>query len=196
MKYGIFSRCFFTTYGLKFVLSDIMKNISDSYHIVTHSDLKKNIDPRTKLIIVDITSFNRLDMISFLFKVRELSNSKVVILCEEYMDCFNLPEYYNAIVYKKESVLKIKKLLYAFISGNYESEIFGFDTYFNRKEELTDREKETLTYAIFGMDNSKIAEILSISPKTVSAHRRSICRKLKVKSISYYSSKFNYKNII
>lgn len=48
--------------------------------------------------------------------------------------------------------------------------------------ELTDREEEILAYLADGASTQEIAEILSISPKTVARHRENIMRKLNLHS--------------
>lgn len=47
-------------------------------------------------------------------------------------------------------------------------------------EILTQREREVLTLVAKGYTSKKIAIMLNLSPKTVSAHRSSIRQKLKV----------------
>ncbi|MCP4138834.1 MAG: response regulator transcription factor [Chloroflexi bacterium] len=47
---------------------------------------------------------------------------------------------------------------------------------------LTDREKEVLTHLAEGESNEKIAQELTISPKTVARHRENIMRKLNLHS--------------
>ncbi|GAB4504965.1 MAG: response regulator transcription factor [Anaerolineales bacterium] len=49
-------------------------------------------------------------------------------------------------------------------------------------EELTEREREILTYLAEGENNAEIAEKLVISPKTVARHRENIMRKLNLHS--------------
>jgi DNA-binding NarL/FixJ family response regulator len=49
---------------------------------------------------------------------------------------------------------------------------------------LTDREHQTLNMIIAGKTNREIAEIMSVSPKTVDKHRTSLMRKLDVHSIA------------
>jgi len=48
--------------------------------------------------------------------------------------------------------------------------------------ELTDREREVLTYLAEGASNEEIATSLVISPKTVARHRENIMRKLNLHS--------------
>lgn len=45
-------------------------------------------------------------------------------------------------------------------------------------EELTDRERETLKLVVEGYKTRQIAEILSVTTKTVEAHRASLMKKL------------------
>lgn len=47
---------------------------------------------------------------------------------------------------------------------------------------LTDRERQTLNMVIAGKTNKEIAELMSISPKTVDKHRSSLMQKLNVHS--------------
>ena len=50
--------------------------------------------------------------------------------------------------------------------------------------QLTERERQTLNMVIAGRSNKEIAELLSISPKTVDKHRTSLMQKLGVHSIA------------
>jgi two-component system response regulator NreC len=47
---------------------------------------------------------------------------------------------------------------------------------------LTERENEVLTHLAQGLSNTEIAQVLSISPKTVARHRENIMRKLNLHS--------------
>ncbi|MDZ7668747.1 MAG: response regulator transcription factor [Gammaproteobacteria bacterium] len=49
---------------------------------------------------------------------------------------------------------------------------------------LTDRERQTLNMIIAGKSNREMADMLSISPKTVDKHRTSLMRKLGVHSVA------------
>lgn len=51
-------------------------------------------------------------------------------------------------------------------------------------QSLTDREQQTLNMIISGKTNKEIAELLSISPKTVDKHRTSLMQKLNVHSVA------------
>lgn len=48
--------------------------------------------------------------------------------------------------------------------------------------DLTDREKEVLAHLADGASNQEIADVLSISPKTVARHRENLMRKLNLHS--------------
>lgn len=50
-------------------------------------------------------------------------------------------------------------------------------------DELTKREKEIISQICKGLSNTKIAEKLFISPKTVDAHRTNIMRKLNINNV-------------
>ena len=67
----------------------------------------------------------------------------------------------HKILAEKEEILKAKQLIHT----------------------LTTREFEILTYLITGMLNKQIAYKLNIGEHTVKVHRRSICEKLRVKSV-------------
>ncbi len=54
----------------------------------------------------------------------------------------------------------------------------------NGQSELTQRETEVLKLVARGRSNKEIAEVLSISLHTVISHRKNICRKLEIKTIS------------
>ncbi len=51
-------------------------------------------------------------------------------------------------------------------------------------DSLTDREKQILKFIAHGKSNSFVAEILSISPKTVENHRSNLMKKLNLHSVS------------
>ena len=51
-------------------------------------------------------------------------------------------------------------------------------------ESLTDRERQTLNMIIAGKTNKEIAQLMSISPKTVDKHRTSLMQKLNVHSVA------------
>jgi DNA-binding NarL/FixJ family response regulator len=50
--------------------------------------------------------------------------------------------------------------------------------------QLTDRERQTLNMIVAGKSNKEIADLLSISPKTVDKHRTSLMGKLDVHSVA------------
>ena len=50
--------------------------------------------------------------------------------------------------------------------------------------QLTDRERQTMNMVISGKSNKEIADLLSISPKTVDKHRSSLMQKLDVHSVA------------
>ncbi len=50
--------------------------------------------------------------------------------------------------------------------------------------QLTDRERQTMNMLISGKSNKDIADLLSISPKTVDKHRSSLMQKLDVHSVA------------
>jgi len=52
----------------------------------------------------------------------------------------------------------------------------------NPVDDLTDREHEVLAHLADGASNSEIADVFSISPKTVARHRENIMRKLNLHS--------------
>lgn len=52
-----------------------------------------------------------------------------------------------------------------------------------RKESLTRREREVMGYVVAGLSSREIAENLSVSFKTVEAHRAKIMKKMQVKSV-------------
>lgn len=51
-------------------------------------------------------------------------------------------------------------------------------------QELTSREQQVIMLAAMGLLNREISERLSISDRTVQAHRLSACKKLKVHSVA------------
>ncbi|MCC5933729.1 MAG: response regulator transcription factor [Candidatus Cyclonatronum sp.] len=61
---------------------------------------------------------------------------------------------------------------------------------------LTRREKEILKYIVDGKTNQEIAEILSISPRTVETHRSNLMQKMGVKNIAALVKKALAENLI
>ncbi|MEM9257449.1 MAG: response regulator transcription factor [Pseudomonadota bacterium] len=54
----------------------------------------------------------------------------------------------------------------------------------NSASQLTGRERQTLNMIVAGKSNKEIADLLSISPKTVDKHRSSLMNKLEVHSVA------------
>ena len=54
----------------------------------------------------------------------------------------------------------------------------------NKREKVSDREKEILVSVVKGMSNKEIADHHNISIHTVITHRRNMARKLNIHSIS------------
>jgi len=79
----------------------------------------------------------------------------------------------NGQVYLYPSLAKL--LVRDFLSG-------GKPAIEQTASELTDREREVLTYLAEGANNEEIATALVISPKTVARHRENIMRKLNLHS--------------
>ena len=72
--------------------------------------------------------------------------------------------------------IELSEKRYAQLQANAEYE--------NRYARLTSREKEIIAYLIDGNQNKEIAKELSISRRTVEAHRANIKAKLGIRSIS------------
>ena len=72
--------------------------------------------------------------------------------------------------------IELSEKRYAQLQANAEYE--------SRYAKLTSREKEIISYLIDGSQNKEIAKELSISRRTVEAHRANIKAKLGIRSIS------------
>lgn len=58
-------------------------------------------------------------------------------------------------------------------------------------DQLTPREKETLNFLLDGKSNKVIARELSISPRTIEAHRANILRKMQAESVTALAKQMN-----
>jgi two-component system response regulator NreC len=77
-------------------------------------------------------------------------------------------------VYLYPSLAKL--LVKDYVSGGKEQSELG------ALDDLTDRENEVLAHLADGASNQEIADVLSISPKTVARHRENLMRKLNLHS--------------
>jgi DNA-binding NarL/FixJ family response regulator len=73
----------------------------------------------------------------------------------------------------------------------------GFNTFNTAQNQLTEKEQLILRYICKGRSNEQIADILSLSEKTIATHKRNIMQKAKVKrstDLIFWGIEHGYKN--
>ena len=75
-----------------------------------------------------------------------------------------------------------RKMLGKFFKGNKNSNFKLLDGYRNKKDLLTPREKEVLSYLVKGLSNKEIGKSLFISEQTVKCHLNHVFQKIHVTS--------------
>lgn len=149
--------------------------------------------PRLVVLDLNILRLSGLELLSRL--QRDQSPSRVVVFtsCEPrfYVDrCMRAGAL--GFVSKTDNLQELRKAVQALMSGY---------TYFPRLgispvnldplqlnelqmiEKLSDRELTTLQYLAHGYGNQKIAEVMLLSPKTISTYKTRLIEKLNVKSL-------------
>lgn len=101
-------------------------------------------------------------------------NVKMVALTSTVIDEQTLNEF-NEVVSIYDSAQQIKEKLEKLINEPKEDK---------RREELSPREKEVVSYVVEGMTNKEIADAMSLSIHTVITHRRNISAKLDINSVA------------
>ncbi|MFW5394189.1 helix-turn-helix transcriptional regulator, partial [Yersinia sp. 2544 StPb PI] len=84
----------------------------------------------------------------------------------------------------------IKKTIGTICHNRYGGHFIPLDDDNLVKNKLTKRENETLQCIISGLNSVQISKRLSLSYKTVSGYRRSICRKYGIKNLNVYYLKY------
>jgi len=113
---------------------------------------------------------------------------KIVVLSDKVSDTLIQRAVRNGVdgyLRKDRPALDVLDALRTVISGNryFSPEISSlfFQAMSYQQHELSDREMEILRYICRGRSNEQIADILSLSEKTVATHKKNIMRKAKVK---------------
>ncbi|WP_114195740.1 response regulator transcription factor [Edaphovirga cremea] len=170
MNVHIISNDLYMLAGLRWLMKEKLGIAINSRAIDLRSHNKAYLDPnRVLLICVDSES----ETIALLSLITE-TNSKVIIIGEcasdealsHYCGCHYIP--------KNSSVENFNTL---FITIMHASEM-------QIKNVLTTREKTVLKELLRGKPGTSVAKKLDISPKTISAHKRSALHKLGLKNIN------------
>lgn len=191
MNVLIFSKCLLTSFSFEMIFNDlytqpltsnrVIVNSCSTIESIAHEEIKE-----MDFILLDMTGVNYTDFYTLLVKIKALGTAKIIILCNEYADLCILPIIYNAVLYKSSSILQILTTIRRVYDRFYDGRIINFGRDITLTNTLSRRESETLRYILYGLSNVEIAEVLSLSHKTVSAYRRSICRKYGIKSLNFY----------
>ncbi|MGP2514556.1 LuxR C-terminal-related transcriptional regulator [Yersinia sp. 2545 StPb PI] len=195
MNCVIFSQCNLITFSFKVLLSEILKLSSPSVDsdIKVHNSINimiKEMDANPWLILLDINGMYHQDVHSILLKIKCFENATVILYCENYADLCNLPVIYDAFLYRDSKLNDIKKTLKICCNTIDSTNKMKCVETILAKSQLTKRESETLKFIISGLNNNQIAKKLFISHKTVSAYRRSICRKFDIENLNLYYLKY------
>lgn len=104
----------------------------------------------------------------------EDENLKIVAITSSVVDDQSISEY-NDVISIYDTPQQIKEKIEKLISEPEPDK---------RREELTPREKEVVSYVVEGMTNKEIADAMSLSIHTVITHRRNIAAKLDINSVA------------
>lgn len=92
----------------------------------------------------------------------------------------------DGLIHKSHGSREVCKAVEKVLAGQrfIQSEILTLIEETTVENPLTSREKQVLQLIVTGNTNAQIAELLSISPKTVDKHRSSLMKKLNVHSVA------------
>lgn len=156
-------------------LADILLhtcNIPVSQIISDYSDVKSAF--RLKKCILLIDSELVIHNLKQLTELKQKGNS-VYLIADNSVS--TIPEVPNEdIIFINDNLTAIQKKLNSFFPSLPQKTV--------EPDELTYRETEVLKLVAQGNSNKEIADYLSISIHTVISHRKNICRKLEIKTIS------------
>lgn len=126
------------------------------------------------LIIIDPNFGGRFDLRVLKEEVENARRVKYIAILSSVIDSSTLKEYHdNFTIYDDTSTIsqKLNKLLLSPTADEAEGQ-----------EQLSQREKEIVTFVVKGLTNKAIADKLCLSVHTVITHRRNIARKLQIHS--------------
>ncbi|MGP2411308.1 response regulator transcription factor [Yersinia sp. 2553 StPb PI] len=193
MNYFILSQCGLMSFSFKILLNDVLYQHSEDSVIRVYRSIPsliKNIDGKLKLILLDITGFKHSEVHDLLIKIKSSHNVGIILFCDNYSDLSNLPNIYHAVIYRKSNMPYIKKTIGTICHNRYDGHFIPLDDDNLVKNKLTKRENETLQCIISGLNSVQISKRLSLSYKTVSGYRRSICRKYGINNLNVYYLKY------
>ncbi|GIP44431.1 DNA-binding response regulator [Paenibacillus sp. J45TS6] len=147
------------------VLMDLsMPNGRDGLY--TTSELLQSM-PEVKVIILTMHSDEQ-----YLFRALKSGASGYVLKSAPITELVTaIKQVQQGMVYLQPA--DTKKVIQAYLHGNAEDAVDRFET-------LTEREKEIFTLVAKGYTNKEVAELLTISVKTVENHKGNIMEKLKL----------------
>jgi DNA-binding CsgD family transcriptional regulator len=147
-------------------------NVSVSQSISDYSDLTHAFRLKKAILFIDLELLNTDKTQLTVFKNN--GNSVFVISDHNATTIPEIPE--ENVLFVNDSLNVIQKKLNSVFPSMPKSNI--------EPTELTFRETEVLKLVAMGNSNKETADQLSISLHTVISHRKNICRKLEIKTIS------------
>lgn len=186
--------------GIKSLLSDspLINIVGEAQNAYEFFDLLKTITPDIVLLDISLPSMSGIEI----SKIISVDYPKIKILMlsmytsEDFI--FNalksgIHGYLPKNTTRDELVLAIneicngreyfsKSISNTILKSYVNSAKFGNKISEGKLDNLTNRERELLTYIVEGMHNPNIAEKLNISVRTVETHKTSIMRKLDLTS--------------
>ncbi len=147
-------------------------NVSVSQFIDDYSAVKYAFHFKKCILFIDLELIN--NNINLFTELKHKGNSVYLIADNSVSIIPVLP--YEDIIFIQDNLTAIQKKL------NYFFPLFPQKAV--EPDELTSREIEVLKLVTQGNSNKETAEYLSISIHTVISHRKNICRKLEIKTVS------------
>jgi len=125
------------------------------------------------LIIIDPNFGGRFDLHELKEEVENAGKAKYMAILSAVIDANTLKEYHDSFTIYDDAGTISQKVNQLLMSPTNENE---------EQEQLSQREKEIITYVVKGLTNKAIADKLCLSVHTVITHRRNIARKLQIHS--------------
>lgn len=173
-------------------LKEVFKPLFEQFAIkeITEPDRLSNwLETEKPQVLVSEVDF--LDELSdnCLKRLRNINPTiKIVVLSDQISEVLIQRAVRNGIdgyLKKDRPALDVLEAIRAVVAGNkyFSPEISSlfFQSISSQQHELSDRELEVLRYICRGRSNEQIADLLSLSEKTVATHKKNIMRKAKVR---------------
>lgn len=159
-------------------------NISVSQFITDYSAFTNTLPFKKCVLFIDQELINNTpDQVTELIRKE---NSVYVVADKPDSVIHSLP--YKGIFFIHDNLTEIQKKLNGFFPSLPQKTV--------EPDELTNREIEVLKLVAQGNSNKEIADYLSISIHTVISHRKNICSKLEIKTISGLTLYASINNLI